>query len=87
MKEHRIPAVDRANHAYCEALSAELIGPIREAAHGRMNSALIEFEDGVRHIVSRWAVRRAGWTRTQLTRRRPIVSGLKSRHQERLPSR
>lgn len=26
---------------------------------GTMNSCLIEFEDGVRHIVSRFAVRRA----------------------------
>jgi hypothetical protein len=27
-------------------------------ARGRMNSCEVEFEDGVRHIVSRWSVRR-----------------------------
>lgn len=27
-------------------------------ARGTMNSALIEFEDGVRHVVSRFAVRK-----------------------------
>lgn len=27
-------------------------------ARGRMNSCLIEFSDGVRHVVSRWAVRK-----------------------------
>lgn len=32
--------------------------PCRVLARGRMNSAQIEFEDGTRHIVSRWAVRR-----------------------------
>ena len=30
----------------------------RVLARGRMNSILIEFEDGVRHVVSRYAVRR-----------------------------
>lgn len=32
--------------------------PCRIIARGRMNSICIEFEDGVRHIVSRYAVRR-----------------------------
>lgn len=32
--------------------------PCRVLARGRMNSVLIEFQDGVRHVVSRWAVRR-----------------------------
>lgn len=31
----------------------------RIVARGTMNSAQIEFEDGVRHIVSRFAVRKA----------------------------
>lgn len=31
----------------------------RILARGTMNSALIEFEDGVRHVVSRFAVRKA----------------------------
>jgi hypothetical protein len=30
----------------------------RMIARGKMNSALIEFEDGVRHIVSRNAIRK-----------------------------
>lgn len=30
----------------------------RILARGTMNSALIEFEDGVRHIVSRFAIRK-----------------------------
>lgn len=34
--------------------------PCRVIARGRMNSICIEFEDGVRHIVSRYAVRRLG---------------------------
>lgn len=32
---------------------------LRVIARGTMNSALIEFEDGVRHVVSRFAFRRA----------------------------
>lgn len=31
----------------------------RVVARGKMNSIEIEFEDGVRHIVSRYAVRKA----------------------------
>jgi len=31
----------------------------RILARGTMNSALIEFEDGVRHVVSRFAVRKS----------------------------
>lgn len=31
----------------------------RVLARGKMNSICVEFEDGVRHIVSRYAVRRA----------------------------
>ncbi len=31
----------------------------RLIARGTMNSCLIEFEDGVRHIVSRFAIRKA----------------------------
>lgn len=31
----------------------------RVLARGTMNSALVEFEDGVRHIVSRYAFRKA----------------------------
>jgi len=31
----------------------------RVVARGTMNSALIEFEDGVRHVVSRFAFRKA----------------------------
>lgn len=30
----------------------------RVIARGTMNSALIEFEDGTRHVVSRWAFRK-----------------------------
>jgi hypothetical protein len=30
----------------------------RILARGTMNSCLIEFQDGVRHCVSRWAVRK-----------------------------
>ncbi len=30
----------------------------RVLARGKMNSALIEFQDGERHIVSRWAFRK-----------------------------
>lgn len=30
----------------------------RVTARGRMNSVQVEFADGVRHIVSRWSVRR-----------------------------
>jgi hypothetical protein len=33
--------------------------PCRLLARGRMNSCLIEFQDGTRHIVSRWSVRKA----------------------------
>lgn len=32
--------------------------PCRLVARGAMNSACIEFADGVRHIVSRWAIRK-----------------------------
>ena len=32
--------------------------PCRVLARGRMNSILIEFGDGVRHVVSRYAVRK-----------------------------
>jgi len=32
--------------------------PCRILATGRMNAICIEFEDGVRHIVNRYAVRR-----------------------------
>jgi hypothetical protein len=32
----------------------------RVIARGKMNSVCVEFEDGVRHIVSRYAVRRLG---------------------------
>ena len=32
----------------------------RVLARGTMNSALIEFEDGVKHVVSRFAIRRTG---------------------------
>lgn len=32
--------------------------PCRVTARGRMNSIEIEFEDGVRHIVGRYSVRR-----------------------------
>lgn len=32
--------------------------PLRVLARGTMNSALIEFEDGTRHVVSRWAFRK-----------------------------
>jgi hypothetical protein len=32
--------------------------PCRIVATGRLNSICIEFEDGVRHIVNRYAVRR-----------------------------
>lgn len=32
--------------------------PCRVLARGRMNSILIEFADGERHVVSRWAVRK-----------------------------
>ena len=31
----------------------------RILARGTMNSCLVEFEDGVRHVVSRFAVRKA----------------------------
>ncbi len=31
---------------------------LRVLARGKLNSALIEFEDGARHVVSRWAFRR-----------------------------
>lgn len=31
---------------------------LRVLARGTMNSAQIEFEDGTRHIVSRWAFRK-----------------------------
>ena len=31
----------------------------RVLARGTMNSCLIEFEDGVRHVVSRFAIRKA----------------------------
>jgi hypothetical protein len=32
--------------------------PCRVLARGRMNSILVEFGDGTRHVVSRFAVRR-----------------------------
>ncbi|WP_199857788.1 hypothetical protein [Erythrobacter sp. EC-HK427] len=32
--------------------------PCRIIARGTMNSALIEFEDGARHVVSRFAIRK-----------------------------
>jgi hypothetical protein len=32
--------------------------PCRVTARGRMNSIEIQFADGVKHIVSRWAVRK-----------------------------
>ena len=34
--------------------------PCRLVAVGRLNSALIEFGDGTRHVVSRFALRRLG---------------------------
>lgn len=33
--------------------------PCRVLARGRMNSCLVEFEDGYRVVTSRWYVRRA----------------------------
>lgn len=33
--------------------------PCRVLARGALNSALIEFEDGTRHVVSRFAIRKA----------------------------
>lgn len=33
--------------------------PCRVVARGRMNSVCVEFADGVRHIVSRYAVRKS----------------------------
>jgi hypothetical protein len=37
--------------------------PCRVLARGRMNSALVEFEGGLQHVVSRFAVRRvARWS-------------------------
>jgi hypothetical protein len=32
--------------------------PCRALAFGRMNSALVQFADGTRHVVSRYAIRR-----------------------------
>ena len=32
--------------------------PCRILARGKMNSILIEFEDGIKHVVSRYAVRK-----------------------------
>jgi hypothetical protein len=32
--------------------------PCRVVARGTMNSLLVEFEDGVRHVVSRFAIRK-----------------------------
>lgn len=32
--------------------------PCRVVARGRLNSILVEFADGTRHVVSRYAVRR-----------------------------
>lgn len=31
---------------------------LRVIARGKMNSALVEFEDGTRHIVNRWSFRK-----------------------------
>ena len=31
---------------------------LRVIARGKLNSALVEFEDGTRHIVNRWAFRK-----------------------------
>lgn len=37
----------------------ELYGrPCRILARGRMNSVMVQFEDGTRHVVSRYAVRK-----------------------------
>lgn len=37
---------------------------LRVIARGRLNSALVEFEDGQREVVSRNAIRRAGDAQT-----------------------